>query len=121
MQFQKKWIAIVRRLGGVVSSSSDSHMISIRGNVTWSATTPAWRSSSFGMIRHNVLVVLFPAQNPGPPGTDIRSHREWFLRKDKKKSYWRCKMMKPKDYPHSPYMKQWAYLVLIHIDIEKKK
>jgi hypothetical protein len=85
MQFQKKWIAIVRRLGGVVSSSSDSHMISIRGNVTWSATTPAWRSSSFGMIRHNVLVVLFPAQNPGPPGTDIRPHREWFLRKDKKK------------------------------------
>jgi len=87
MQFQKKWIANVRRLGGVVSSSSDSHMISIRGNVTWSATTPARRSSSFGMIQHNVLVVLFPAQNPGPsrPGTDIRSHREWFLRKDKKK------------------------------------
>jgi hypothetical protein len=40
--------------------------------------------------------------------------------KKKKRGYWRCKMMKPKDYPHSPYMKQWACLVLIHIDIEKK-
>lgn len=70
--FKKNWIAVVRRLGGVVSSSSDSHMISTRGDVTRSATTPA-RSSFFGMIRHDVLVVLFPAQNPGPsrPRTDI--------------------------------------------------
>lgn len=73
MQFQKKnWIAIVRMSGVVASSSINSRMISIRGDVTWSATSPA-RSSTFGMIRHNVLVVLFPAQNPGPsrPGTDI--------------------------------------------------